>query len=217
MLLINKSVVFVTCSNFVWFIQVLIICFNVYPHIFSCRILNVFYPYNLWDINMYMHIRTCLADNFVHMFVSGFFHEKYNLDLFHFKSQDFYIIIFHRKKWFCTVLSTIASIISHMYLKKWNKVYTIIRQSSCFFFKSFINVQQLIRNCWDDVAQIMSIAALLGLYRSRLWYETTINTIKVHVDINKFHVIIIISHYNLTKLHVDINRLHVNNLFPMWT
>lgn len=98
MLLINKSVVFVTCSNFVWFIQVLIICFNVYPHIFSCRILNVFYPYNLWDINMYMHIRTCLADNFVHMFVSGFFHEKYNLDLFHFKSQDFYIIIFHRKK-----------------------------------------------------------------------------------------------------------------------
>lgn len=98
MLLINKSVVFVTCSNFVWFIQVFIICFNVYPHIFSCRIRNVFYPYNLWDINMYMHIRTCLADNFVHMFVSGFFHEKYNLDLFHFKSQDFYIIIFHRKK-----------------------------------------------------------------------------------------------------------------------
>lgn len=63
----------------------------------------------------------------------------------------------------------------------------------------------------------MSIAALLVLYRSRLWYEATNNTIKVHVDINKFHVIITISHFNLTKLHVDINNLHVNNLFPMRT
>lgn len=130
----------------------------------------------------------------------------------------FMITIFHRKKkWFCTVLSTIPSIISRMYLKKWNKVYLIIRKRSWFFFKTFINVEQLIRNCWDDVAQIMSIASLLVLYRSRLWYETTNNTIKVHVDINKLHVIIIISHFNLTKLHVDINRLHVNNLFPMWT
>lgn len=192
--------------------------FNVYPHIFNCRVLNRLYPYNLWDINMYMHIRPCLADNFVHMFLSWFFHERHNLDLFHFKSQDFYDNYFSpKKKWFCTVLSTIPSIISRMYLKKWNKVYLIIRKRSWFFFKTFINVEQLIRNCWDDVAQIMSIASLLVLYRSRLWYETTNNTIKVHVDINKLHVIIIISHFNLTKLHVDINRLHVNNLFPMWT
>lgn len=39
---------------------------------------------------MYMHIRPCLADNFVHVFLSGFFHERHNLDLFHFKPQDFY-------------------------------------------------------------------------------------------------------------------------------
>lgn len=89
----------VTCSNFVWFILVFIFFFfNIYLHIFNCRVLNVLYPYNSWDINMYMHIRTCLADNFVHMFLSGFFHESHNLDLFHFKYKIFMIIIFHRKK-----------------------------------------------------------------------------------------------------------------------
>lgn len=87
--------------------------FNVYPHIFNCRVLNLLYPYNLWDINMYMHIRPCLADNFVHVFLSGFFHERHNLDLFHFKSQDFYDNYFSpKKKWFCTVLLTIASYVS---------------------------------------------------------------------------------------------------------
>lgn len=98
MLLINKSVIFVTCSNCIWFILVFIIFFNVYPHIFNCRVLNRLYPYNLWDINMYMHIRPCLADNFVHMFLSWFFHERHNLDLFHFKSQDFYDNYFSPKK-----------------------------------------------------------------------------------------------------------------------
>lgn len=87
--------------------------FNVYPHIFNCRVLNLLYPYNLWDINMYMHIRPCLADNFVHVFLSGFFHERHNLDLFHFKSQDFYDNYFSpKKKWFCTVLLTISSYVS---------------------------------------------------------------------------------------------------------
>lgn len=98
MLLINKSVIFVTCSNCVWFILVFIIFFNVYPHIFNCRVLNRLYPYNLWDINMYMHIRPCLADNFVHMFLSAFFHERHNLDLSHFKSQDLYDNYFSSKK-----------------------------------------------------------------------------------------------------------------------
>lgn len=203
MLLINKSVIFVTCSNFIWFILVFIFFKNIYPHIFNCRVLNVLYPYNLWDINM---------------FLSVFFFMRGTTSIFFtLNHKIFMIIIFHRKKWFCTVLLTIASIISRMYLKKWNKVYSFIRKRSWFFFKTFINVEQLIRNCWDNVAQIMSIASLLVLYRSRLWYETTNNIIKVHVDINKLHVIIIISHFNLTKLHVDINRLHVNNLFPMWT
>lgn len=95
----------------------------------------------------YKHVyayRTCLADNFVHMFLSWFFHERHNLDLFDFKSQDFYDNYFSpKKKWFCTVLLIIASIISRMYLKKWSKVYSIIRQSSCFFVKTFIYVQQL--------------------------------------------------------------------------
>lgn len=151
------------------------------------------------------------------MFVSGFFHEKHNLDLFHFKSQDFYIIIFHRKK--MVLYRSVDNCINYFSYVSEKMKQSLYNYSSkqLFFFKSFINVQQLIRNCWDDVAQIMSIAALLVLYRSRLWYETTNNTIKVHVDINKFHVIIIISHYNLTKFPVDINRLHVNNLFPMWT
>lgn len=145
MLLINKSVIFVTCSNCIWFILVFINFFNVYPHIFNCRVLNRLYPYNLWDINMYMHIRPCLADNFVHMFLSWFFHERHNLHLFHFKSQDFYDNYFSPKKNgfvpFCWQLR-------RMYLKKWSKVYSIIRQSSCFFVKTFIYVQQLIRNCW---------------------------------------------------------------------
>lgn len=127
--------------------------FNVYPHIFNCRVLNLLYPYNVWDINMYMHIRPCLADNFVHMFLSGFFHERHNLDLFHFKSQDFYDNYFSpKKKWFCTVLLTIALIISRMYLKKWSKVYSIIRQSSCFFRQNLhlcttINKKLLIKWC----------------------------------------------------------------------
>lgn len=47
---------------------------------------------------MYMHIRPCVADNFVHMFLSAFFHERHNLDLSHFKSQDLYDNYFSSKK-----------------------------------------------------------------------------------------------------------------------
>lgn len=149
MLLINKSVMFVTYSNCIWFILVFII-FLTFPHIFNCRVLNRLYPYNLWDINMYMHIRPCLADNFVHMFLSWFFDERHNLDLFHFKSQDFYDNYFSPKTKMVLYRSVdnCVNYFSYVSEKMKQKVYSIIRQSSCFFVKTFIYVQQLIRNCW---------------------------------------------------------------------